>query len=76
MPQTAQANSSGSRRQERSSYTLDDGISSSCISTAQRNGFPRRIADGCQINPKKGGGSVGCPDCPYKPSPPTRARFQ
>lgn len=49
-----------------SGYELDDGISIRCVTTAARNGYPRRAADGCQIDLRRGGGSVGCPDCPYK----------
>jgi len=46
---------------------LDDGISIRCLTTALRHKHTRRAASGCQIKMPDGGGSVGCPDCPYGP---------
>ena len=66
MTQAATASERVPRRRERTTYELDDGISIRCVNTAERNGFTRRMADGCQIDLRNGGGTVGCPDCPYK----------
>jgi len=63
-----------SERAPRRSVRLDSGISTRCLDTAKRNGHARRLADGCQLDLRNGGGTVGCPDCPYKPNPaPARA---
>jgi len=65
------------RHREQSTHKLDDGISIRCVNTAERNGFTRRIANSCQIDLRNGGGTVGCPDCPYnKRHKVTRVAFQ
>ena len=76
MTQAATAIVRAPRRRERSTYELDDGISIRCVKTAERNGYPRRMADGCQIDLRHGGGTVGCPACPYKQAQTTRAALQ
>lgn len=52
----------------------DDGITISCLTTAQRNGHSRRVAENCKFLPGEAGGTVGCPNCPYKKRKPLALR--
>jgi hypothetical protein len=57
-------------RKPRNDYEPDEGISISCLTTAKRHGHTQLQAERCEFDDlHNGGGTVGCPTCPYKRSP-------
>lgn len=57
-------------RRPRSDYEPDEGISITCLTTAMRHGHTQLQAERCEFSDlPNGGGTVGCPTCPYKRDP-------